>query len=149
MSGARKAYSAVGVLLLAEIALQFYLIAAGALAVWGAADNAASVYAAFKTGDQFASIHGFDGTFVIPLTILVLIALSFAARLPGRVKGMTAALFGLMVVQFVLGVAGSGGGTGLAVIGGLHGLNALAITGLAGQLVVRNWAFRRAAPAAA
>jgi len=50
-------------------------------------------------------------------------------------------LLGLMVVQFLLGVVGSGGGTGLAVIGGLHGLTALVIVGLAGSLVFRNWAF--------
>ncbi|HVC76354.1 MAG TPA: DUF6220 domain-containing protein [Candidatus Micrarchaeaceae archaeon] len=141
MSGFKKAYSVVGVVLLVELALQFYLIAAAALAVWGAKDNATDVYSAFKVGDQFAALHAVVGTFVIPLTILILIALSFGARLPARTKGQTAGLLGLMVVQFLLGVVGSGGGTGLAVIGGLHGLTALVIVGLAGSLVFRNWAF--------
>jgi len=141
MSGLKKAYTIVGVVLLVELALQFYLIAAAALAVWGAKNNAKDVYAAFKVGDQFAGLHAVVGTLVIPLTILALIALSFGARLPARTKGQTAGLFGLVVVQFLLGVVGSGGGTGLAIIGGLHGLNALAIVGLSGSLVARNWAY--------
>lgn len=146
MSGARKVYSVLGVLLLVELGLQFYLIAAAALSVWSVTNNntytAGQVYSAFQTGDKFAAIHAIDGTFVIPLTILLLIAAAFIARLPGRTKGQTGALFGLIVLQFFLGVIGSGGGTGLAIIGGLHGLNALALTGLAIQLVIRNWAFR-------
>lgn len=145
MSLARRIYSIVGVVLLVELGLQFYLIAAGALSVWAAQDNAGSVYAAFKNGDRFASLHGFVGTFVIPITILVLIALAFAAGLSRRDKGQTVGLFGLMIIQFLLGVIGSSGGTGAAIIGGLHGLVALAIVGAAGSLVVRTWALRSSA----
>ena len=58
MSLARRAYS-IGAILLVELGLQFYLIAAGALSAWAAQDNAGSVYAAFKKGDKFASLHGF------------------------------------------------------------------------------------------
>jgi len=142
LSLARRAYSILGVILLVELALQFYLIAAGALSVWAAQDNAGSVYAAFKNGDKFASLHGLIGTFVIPITILVMIALAFASRLSRRDKGQTIGLFGLMVLQFLLGVIGSSGSVAAAVIGGLHGLNALAIVGAAGSLVFRTWALR-------
>lgn len=128
--------------MLVELALQFYLIAAGALSVWAAQDNAGSVYAAFKNGDKFASLHGFIGTLVIPITILVMIALAFASRLSRRDKAQTIGLFGLMVLQFLLGVIGSSGSVAAAVIGGLHGLNALAIVGAAGSLVFRTWALR-------
>jgi hypothetical protein len=145
LSWARRAYSIVGVILLVELALQFYLIAAGALSVWAASDNANSVYAAFKNGDKFASLHGFIGTLVIPITILVMIGLAFAARLSRRDKGQTAGLFGLLVVQFVLGVIGSSGSVAGAVIGGLHGLNALLIVGAAGSLLFRTWALRGSA----
>lgn len=141
----RKAYSIFGVVLLVELGLQFYLIAAAALSVWGAQDDAASVYTAFENGDKFATLHGFVGTFVIPITILVMIALAFAARLSRRDKGQTAGLFGLMVVQFVLGVIGSSGSVAAALIGGLHGLVALAIVGAAGSLVFRTWALTRSA----
>lgn len=142
MSLARRAYSIFGVILLVELGLQFYLIAAGALSVWAAQDNAGSVYAAFKNGDKFASLHGLIGTFVIPITILVMIALAFAAGLSRRDKGQTIGLFGLIVIQFLLGVIGSSGSVAGAVIGGLHGLNALAIVGAAGSLVFRTWAMR-------
>ena len=145
MSMARRAFSIVGVILLVELGLQFYLIAAGALSVWGAQDNAGSVYAAFKNGDTFASLHGFMGTIVIPITILVMIALAFAARLSRRDKGQTAGLFGLMIVQFLLAAIGSSGSVAGEVIGGLHGLNALVIVGAAGSLVVRTWALRGSA----
>jgi ABC-type maltose transport system permease subunit len=145
MSAARRAYSIFGVLLLVELGLQFYLIAAGALSVWAAQDNAGSVYAAFKDGDKFASLHAFIGTLVIPITILVMIALAFAAGLSRRDKGQTAGLFGLMVLQFLLGVIGSSGSVAAAIIGGLHGLNALVIVGAAGSLVFRTWALRGSA----
>jgi hypothetical protein len=142
---ARRAFSIVGVILLVEIGLQFYLIAAGALSVWAAQDNANAVYSAFKDGDRFASLHGLVGTFVIPVTVLVMIGLAFAASLSRRDKGQTFGLLGLVVLQFILGVIGTSGGTAAAVIGGLHGLNALAIVGAAGSLVYRSWALRGAA----
>ena len=142
MSLARKAYSIFGVVLLVELALQFYLITAGALSVWAAQDNAGAVYAAFKNGDKFATLHAFIGTLVIPITIVVMIALAFAAGLSRRDKGQTIGLFALMVIQFLLGVIGTSGSVAAAVIGGLHGLNALAIVGAAGSLVFRTWALR-------
>jgi Family of unknown function (DUF6220) len=145
VSLARRAYSIFGIILLVELGLQFYLIAAGALSVWAAQDNAGSVYAAFKNGDKFASLHGFIGTFVIPITILVMIALAFAAGLSRRDKGQTAGLLALVVIQFLLGVIGSSGTVAAAIVGGLHGLNALAIVGAAGSLVFRTWAPRGSA----
>jgi Family of unknown function (DUF6220) len=145
VSQARRAYSIFGLILLVELGLQFYLIAAAALSVWAAQDNAGSVYAAFKNGDKFASLHGLIGTLVIPITILVMIALAFAAGLSRRDKGQTIGLFGLVVIQFLLAVIGSSGTVAAAVIGGLHGLNALAIVGATGSLVFRTWAMRSSA----
>jgi len=145
VSPTRRAFSILGVILLVELGLQFYLIAAGALSVWAAQDNAGSVYAAFKNADKFASLHGVIGTFVIPITILVMIALAFAAGLSRRDKAQTIGLFGLIVIQFLLGVVGSSGSVAGAIIGGLHGLNALVIVGAAGSLVYRTWALRGSA----
>src|SRR5258708_35977739 len=112
MSGLKKAYTIVGVVLLVELALQFYLIAAAALAVWGAKNNAKDVYAAFKVGDQFAGLHAVVATLVIPLTIIALIALSFGSRSPARTKGQTAGLLGLVVGQFLLRGVASGAAPG-------------------------------------
>jgi hypothetical protein len=50
------------------------------------------------------------------------------------------------VVQIVLAFAGGGG---FAAVAGLHGINALILTGLGIYLLVRNWAFRRQAASAA
>jgi Family of unknown function (DUF6220) len=138
----RKVYSVLGVLLLVELALQFYFIAAAALNIWGAdkTDTAQSVFAGFKVSDNWSNLHAFNGTLVVPVTILVLIAMSFAARLPGNLRWQTAALFGLMVIQAFLAGAGSAGGAWM-FIGGLHGVNALLIVGLTLSLVWRTWAF--------
>ena len=142
MSTARRIYSVLGVLLLVELALQFYFIAAAALNIWGAdtPDTAKSVFAGFKVSDNWGNLHASNGTLMIPVTILVLIAMSFAAHLPGNLKWQTAALFGLMVIQFLLAGAGFAGGPWM-VVGGLHGVNALLIVGLTASLVQRTWAF--------
>jgi hypothetical protein len=140
----KKAYSVAGVVLLGLLALQFYFIAAAALQVWGADnqdDTATSVFGGFKVGDTFANLHSINGTVAIPLVILAMIGLSFGARLATRLKWQSAALFGLLVIQAVLAWVGSASGTVAAVIGGLHGVNALLIVGLAGSLVYRTWAF--------
>ena len=146
MSGFRKAYSVAGVVLLVLLGLQFYLIAAAAWSVWGATPStgeptSSQIFSGFKLGDGFASLHALDGTFLIPLTILVMIALSFGARHVARVKWMTAALFGLMVIQFFLGFFGSAQNSAGSAIAGLHGLNALAIVGLSATLIRQTWAF--------
>ena len=44
MSLSRKIFSVLGVVLLLELAIEFYLIAAAAFSVWGASDDANSVY---------------------------------------------------------------------------------------------------------
>src|SRR5207302_9043946 len=102
------------------------------------------VFAGFRLGDNFAMVHALNASIVIPLTILVLIGLSFAARLPGRMKWQTGALFGLMVLQFVLAGIGFARNAALRPLAVLHGVNALAIVGLTSWLVYRGWAFRPA-----
>jgi hypothetical protein len=136
MSGFRKAYSIVGALLMLEYFAQFFLIAATIFTIAEANDNAQSVYAAFKNADKFASLHFLNGVLVIGVTTLVLIALAALARLPGRTIGLTALLFVLLVVQFILGIIP------VPLVNGLHGLNALILVGLAGALTGRNWAWR-------
>lgn len=142
-----KAYSAFGVLLLLELFAQFYFIAAAILPVAGAAgdansnptNNATAIHTAWiNTYVSFSGLHGINGTFVIPLTILVLILLAFAARHPWKTTGLSALLFLLVVFQLVLANIGF---SGAALVGGLHGLNALLLVGLALWLVWRRWAY--------
>jgi hypothetical protein len=82
--------------------------------------------------------------YIILLATLILLVLAFLARRAGagdRVK-WSAGIFGLMVVQILLAALGHA----TAWLGVLHGMNALAVAGVAGSLAGREWAAHRAAP---
>ena len=131
----RKAYSVVGVLVMVGYFLQLYFIAAAIFTITQADDNQKSIYSAFKDADNsFLGLHATNGS-VIGLLLIVLLAVSFAARLPWTTIGLTGLLFALIVVQFLLAH------TGVAVVSALHGINALVMVGLTGFLTGRNWAF--------
>lgn len=134
----RKAYSVVSVLLLVEILAQFYFIAGALFTIWLAPDEEKSIAKAVPSAMPYAALHDINGTLVIPVTILILIGLSFAARYPWRTTGLTAVLFGLMVLQAILAFVGFGG---LWFVAGLHPINGLVILAFAGWTVRRNWAF--------
>ena len=143
-----KVYSAVGALLLVEILAQFFFIAAAIIPVSGAAgsnDNFSALDSVWKnTSDSFIGLHSINGTLLIPVTILLLVLLSFAARHPWKTTWMTVALLGLLVIQFFLGIIGAGNGgpnSGVALVGGLHGLNATLILGLSFWVTWKRWAF--------
>jgi hypothetical protein len=144
-----KAYSVVGAVLLLEFLTQFYVIAAAMFAVVAKeiADgrNGVVTHAPVHDVEFFAGVHAVTGTFIVPATLLVLIALSIGARYPRRTTGLTVVLFLLLVVQFLLAFVGFMGG---AAVAGLHGINALVMVGLGIWLVTRNWAFRRQAAVA-
>ena len=142
MSIFRKAYSVAGVVLMLQFALQLYFIAAAAMGVFAANDNAKDVYSAFKSADAFASLHRLNGD-LSALTILIMVGFSFGSRYPWRTTLLTALLFVLLVVQALLAGLGS-----TPVLAGLHGVNALIMVGLAGALIGRNWGFRRGSDAA-
>jgi hypothetical protein len=81
--------------------------------------------------------HGVVGTIVIALMLILLIV-----ALVGRHKIRIAAiLFGLGIVQMLL----AWGGTGAAWVGFFHGVNALAIAGIAGSLAGNEWRDARVA----
>ena len=71
-------------------------------------------------------IHGMNGMMLIPLVVLLLLIVSFFAKIPGGTK-TAAILLGLVVVQVVLGIASHG--LPYAII--LHALNAFLIFVLA------------------
>jgi Na+/H+ antiporter NhaC len=141
IDGLRKAYSAVGVLLMLAYVLQLYLIAAAIFTVTHANDNARDVYAAFKQADTgYLAAHRANGD-LTALLILVLIGLAFGARMPGRTKSLTALLFALIVFQSLIPSSPVP-----AAVSALHGVNALVLVGLTGYLTARNWAFGRRSP---
>lgn len=88
------------------------------------------------------NVHAALG-YIILLAALILLVLAFLARRAGsadRVK-WSAAIFGLMVLQILLAALGHA----VAWLGVLHGINALAVAGVAGSLAGREWAAHRAA----
>jgi hypothetical protein len=142
MSMLRKAYSVVGALLILEYLTQFYLIATAiftlAQAYFVSEGNPTSkvIYASFKNADPIAQLHVMNGYVMIPITTLVLIGLSFAARHPRKTTGLTTLLFVLLLLQIALVWVGIPGVTAL------HALNALALLFLASWLTWTNWAWR-------
>jgi len=134
----RKAYSAVGALLMLQFVAQLYFIAAAVFTIVAANDNAEDVYSAFKNADTFAGLHAMNGD-LLGLTTLVMVGLSFGSRYPWLTTILTAVLFVLLVIQLLLAHTGS------PVVSGLHGLNALILIGLGGYLVSTHWAFGRRA----
>ena len=145
----RKVYSVVGALLLLEFLAQFYTIASsGFTTVASEIANVGSptwvASAAVYEIDPFGAAHAVIGVFIVPMTILALIGLSFGARYPRKTTVMAALLFLLWVVQFALAFVGF---LGVAALAGLHGINALVMVGLGIYLVKSNWAFGRQTPA--
>jgi heme A synthase len=78
------------------------------------------------------AIHGINGTMIIPLLIILLLIISFFAKVAGATR-TALILFGLVVVQVVLGLA-SHSVPGLIT---LHVLNAFAIFSFAAMSAVR------------
>jgi Family of unknown function (DUF6220) len=137
----RKAYSVASAVLMLQFLLQLYFIATAIFTIISANDNAKDIYAAFKNADTFAQVHRANGD-LMAITILVMVGCSFGARYPWRTTIMTAVLFVLLVIQSILAY------TGIPLLSGLHGVNAIVMIGLGGYLTGRNWAFRRTAEGA-
>jgi len=140
-------YSVVGALLLLEFLAQFYTIASsGFTSVASKIANTGNPSAASAVDeiDLFGAAHAVIGVFVVPITIVALIILSFGARYPRKTTVMTAVLFLLWVVQFALAFLGF---LGVPALAGLHGINALVMVGFGIYLVRRNWALWSQTPA--
>jgi hypothetical protein len=132
----RKVYVTVTGLLLVAIVLQFYFAAFG---VFTEPDN-----------DSQFLLHQMNGRIVLPVLCLLSIAAAAAARAPGRLIGLTAVPFGLLILQTVLFlIAGLAGATedrtNLAgqLILGLHAVNGLCILGTTILVFVRARNFAR------
>jgi hypothetical protein len=91
-------------------------------------------------GNWGHSLHGIVGSMIIPLLAILLLIVSFFAKVDGGVK-WALYVFGLVALQIAFAFAAFAA----PVIGALHGANALALLAVAGM------AARRAAgaPAAA
>ncbi|GAA2725532.1 hypothetical protein [Cellulomonas aerilata] len=129
----RSVYKVLAALIAIEVAIQaavmVYAIAGLGLYIEGGGVLDA---AAVESGETLFPeligliLHGLNGMFVIPALALVLLIVSFFAKVPGGVR-MAAVVLGLVVLQVLLGMFLHG----MSWLGLLHGLNALALFGTA------------------
>jgi hypothetical protein len=104
---------------------------------FNAIDEADKASVTKKTIENGFDPHGVLGTVVIAL-MLVLLIVALLARYKIRIA---AVLLVLGLVQWGL----AAGGTGAAWVGFFHGINALAIAGIAGSLAGNEWREARVA----
>jgi heme A synthase len=149
----RGVYRGLALAIAALVALQaaFMAYAISGLAKWIQEDGGvldASVFAEGSTvkvgGEAGFMLHGMSGTLVIPLVALILVIVSFFAKVPGGTK-WALIVFGVVVVQYALAFLARM--ASLPVLGALHGLNALILFGVAVTAAMRlRPAGRRAVP---
>ncbi|HWH29279.1 MAG TPA: DUF6220 domain-containing protein [Mycobacteriales bacterium] len=126
----RKTYRVLGYLLALEVVIQAMAMAYGTsgLSHWVLEEDGVLNKQVRESDDiPFTEVvgfivHGMNGMMLIPLLALILLIVSFFAKVPGGTK-WAGILFGLVVVQVLLGINASG----LPFLGLLHGLNAFAI----------------------
>jgi len=103
-------YRVFAYLIAAEVIIQASAIA---LAVFGLGkwiDDGGTLNKAVMEGNDSSidgvigfAIHGINGTMIIPIVVLLLLIVSFFAKIPGGVK-RAAILFGLVALQIFLGI---------------------------------------------
>jgi Family of unknown function (DUF6220) len=146
----KGAYRVFAYLIAAEVVVQ---AAAIALAVFGLStwiEDGGTLNKAVMEGDDSSisgvigfAIHGINGTMIIPILALLLLIISFFAKIPGGVK-WAAIVFGLMVLQVALGIFAHE----VYALGALHGINAFVLMGVAGTAGARAKTATTTAPAA-
>ncbi|MFE9203439.1 DUF6220 domain-containing protein [Micromonospora sp. NPDC007230] len=103
------------------VVAQFFLAASGAF------DTAPN--------DESFQPHRALGGGIVLIAVLVTVVAA-AARMPGRVIGMSGLVAGLAVVQFVIkGIATAVDGTAGGLVFGLHAVNGLAIVAVTGMII--------------
>jgi len=132
---------ALAVAALVMLQAAFIAYAVFGLSKWVREDGGtldASVFAEGSTvqvgGEIGFALHGISGTFLVPLVALILLIVSFFAKVPGGVK-WALIVFGVVVVQYALAFLGRV--ASLPAVGALHGLNALILFGVAVTAAMR------------
>lgn len=120
----RATYRVLALLIAISVVVQAMFIAIALFQIMHDADNG-GVFD--KNSENWAQMaHSIVGSIVVPLLAIVLLIVSFFARIPGGVK-WAAIVFGVLVLQFLLAFLGFG----VPVLGALHGINAFALAGVA------------------
>ena len=90
------------------------------------------------------AIHGINGTMIIPIVVLLLLIVSFFAKISGGVKWAGFVVLAV-VAQWIFAILAFE----VPVVGALHGINALAVAGLASMAARRSLGTQQQEPVAA
>ena len=139
---------ALAIAVLVALQAAFMAFAISGLVKWvrdgGTLD--ASVFAEGSTvevgGETGFALHAISGTFLIPLVALILVIVSFFARIPGGTK-WALIVFGVVVMQYALAFFARL--AEVPLLAALHGLNALILFGVAVTAAMRVRTATRAA----
>jgi len=129
----RSSYRVLAYIIAAEVVVQAAAIAFAVFGFFKWIDDG-NTFDKAVMNDENASftglvgfvIHGMNGTMVIPLLALVLLVISFFAKVPGGAK-WAGGILALVVVQVLLGMFAHVA----PLLGPLHGINALALFAVA------------------
>lgn len=119
----RAVYRVLGMLIAAAVVLQIASIALAGFTIAKDADDGTSIGADYSNFGQ--SYHSIAGT-AIALLALIFLIVSFLTDVP-RGRMLAGIVVALVALQFVLAVVSFG----LPALGILHGINGLAIAGVA------------------
>jgi hypothetical protein len=132
----RTAYKVLAYLVAAEVAVQAMVMvwAIAGLGKWvdgGGVFDKSVIEGGSETAMPFPEVlgilvHGINGTFVVPAIALLLLIVSFFTKVRGAIK-WAVIVFVLVVAQGQIGFLGHE----FPLAGALHGLNALALFGVA------------------
>jgi heme A synthase len=132
---------ALAIAVLVALQAAFIAYAISGLIKWVREDGGtldASVFAEGSTvevgGTTGIILHAITGTFLIPLAALLLVIVSFFAKIPGGTK-WALIVFGVVVLQYALAFFTRT--ASLPALGALHGLNALILFGVAVTAAMR------------
>jgi heme A synthase len=135
----RGVYRVLAGLVALEVAIQAAVMALAVFGLTAWVDGGATLDKAVMESDEFPfpeavgfMIHGINGIMVIPLLALLLLVVSFFAKVPGGVT-WAAVVLATVVVQVLLGIFAHEA----PALGALHGLNALLIFGAAVMALMR------------
>ena len=120
----RAAYRVLGLLISIAVVLQVASIALAGFTISKDADDGTTIGADYSNFGQ--TYHSIAGS-VIGLLALVFLIVSFLTDVP-RGRTLAGIVVGLVALQFVLAVVSFG----LPALGVLHGINGLAVAGVAG-----------------
>lgn len=129
----RSVYRVFAFIIAAEVVVQAAAIAFALFGLGKWIEDGGTLNKATMEGDDSGvggvagfAVHGINGTMIVPLLAIVFLVVSFFAKVPGGVK-WAGIVFVLVAVQITLGLLGHS----VPALGALHGINALALFGVA------------------